>query len=165
MRQCPCFLAAGDFCAGHNALSGASIAYAEIQTTFKLEWKTLPSARDFSSSGLTPWKSKTLGNQSSLLHPCKPPTRCHATGHHITPHQHKGKQKAVESQWISFFLCLRKGLCLKKWGMLSIWPVFLISIIKVISIVHKRKISGAFWNKSYSLVNGFIKFNKHPSRR
>lgn len=35
--QCLCFLAAGDFCVGQDAPSGASVAYAEIQTTFKLQ--------------------------------------------------------------------------------------------------------------------------------
>lgn len=64
-QQHPCFLAAGDFCAGHGAPSGASTAYAEIQPMFKLEWKMLLSAHDLSSSGLTPGKSQILGSRTS----------------------------------------------------------------------------------------------------
>lgn len=74
--------------------------------------------------------------------------------------------KESKALWIvsGFLPILEREQGYKQGGMLSAWPVFLISVTKVISIVKRRKISDAFWNKHCSWVNGFIKLNKHPSR-
>lgn len=70
-----------------------------------MEQNMLPFAYDFSSSGLTPWQSKTPRNQRSSFLSCNLPTQCHAIEHPITPHRREGKQNAADSQFISAFSC------------------------------------------------------------